>query len=110
MSGDCIVQEIKEALQGRPGQPIVFGVCRTIARRTGWEAWCVRVGVLICALFATFPTLLAYIAAGFLLPETETRTRGFFSGLGVLIREWIAKASEGLGRRFDSGDRPSRGY
>jgi phage shock protein PspC (stress-responsive transcriptional regulator) len=110
MTTDCIIQEIREALQGRPGQPIVLGVCSTIAKRMGWETWCVRLVAIVACLFATFFTLAAYIIAGFALKETEARTRGFFTGLGIIAREWIERISESLGRIFGANRSEYRGY
>jgi phage shock protein PspC (stress-responsive transcriptional regulator) len=51
MSTDRIMQEIREALEGRPGQPIVLGVCNTVAQKMGWETWCVRLATIVLALF-----------------------------------------------------------
>ena len=87
MSAECIMKEIREALEGRPGQPIVLGVCRSIAKRMGWETWCVRLAAIIATLIFTIPTLAAYVIAGYMMSDTEVRTRGFFSGLGVIARE-----------------------
>ena len=110
MSTDSIIEEIREALQGRPGQPIVLGVCNAIASRTGWEAWCVRVAVIVCLLFFTGFTLVAYVIAGLLLKETEARTRGFFAGLAVIAREWMEKISGSFNRAFCSDRSDYRGY
>lgn len=100
MTTDSIIQEIREALAGRPGQPIVLGVCNTIATRMAWETWCVRLATIIFALVFTLPTLVVYIVLGLALKETETRTRGFFAGLAVIAREWMVKLSDGFGRVF----------
>ncbi len=108
MTANGILQEIKEALNGRPGQPIVLGVCRTLARRWGHEVWKVRLAVLIAGLIWSLPVLAAYIVAGFAMKETEHRTRGFFSGLAVLAREWAGKLFDALGRVFDGGSPAGR--
>ena len=102
MTRHCIMKESQEALEGRPGQPIVLGVCQAIAQKMGWEVWCVRLATIISILFVTMPTLAAYIIAGFALKETETRTRGFFAGLAVMAREWMTKITDALGRIFGS--------
>ncbi len=39
MSADDVLNEIRESLNGRPGQPIVFGVCKALAERAGKEPW-----------------------------------------------------------------------
>ena len=105
MTAESIFEEMKQALNGRPGQPIVLGVCRAVAKRLSQEVWLVRLVTIIAAVFFTFPTLAIYILAGFFMAETEVRTRGFFSGLGVVIRESVEKLMDGLGRVFGSGSR-----
>jgi len=106
MTAESIIQEVKEALNGRPGQPIVLGVCQALAKRLSQEVWIVRLATIIAGVFFTFPTLAIYILAGFFLSETEVRTRGFFSGLGVVIREFAEKLTNGLGRMCGSDTRP----
>ena len=96
MSADCIFNEIRESLNGRPGQPIVFGVCRALAERFDKEPWVFRLAAIALALFWTLPAVAAYIIVGFALKETEDRTRRFFSGLAVIIRESVQKIAEGL--------------
>ena len=102
-------EDIRNALNGRPGQPIVFGVCRTIAGKFGFENWVVRAVTIVLGLFFTLPVLAAYIVAGLVMKETEARTRGFFSGLTVMIREWSDKL---FSDKDDSDryDRYDRGY
>jgi len=102
MSAECIVQEIKQALEGRPGQPIVLGVCRTIAARCNRPVWIVRLVTVVIGLFWTLPVLAAYVVLGFVLPETENRTRDFFTGLAILARETAEKVLASLGRAFGS--------
>ncbi len=96
------IEDIKNALNGRPGQPIVFGVCRALAARCGCEPWVTRAATILLGLIFTVPVLAAYIVLGFCLKETEHRTRGFFSGLKVIIQEWIDKLARTSRRAFDS--------
>ena len=113
MTANGILQEIREALNGRPGQPIVLGVCRTLANRFHLEVWKVRLAAIVLGLVWSLPVLLAYVVAGIALTETERRTRDFFSGLAVVLREAAGRATAALGRLFeqDSGHRrQSRGY
>lgn len=110
MSTDSIIEEIREALQGRPGQPIVLGVCNAIANRMGWETWCVRLAVIVSLLVFTGFSLVAYVIAGLLLKETEARTRGFFAGLVIIAREWMEKISNTFNRTFSSDRSDYRGY
>jgi phage shock protein PspC (stress-responsive transcriptional regulator) len=91
MSAENVINEIRDSLNGRPGQPIVLGVCKTLAARFDIEPWLVRAAAIVCGLFFTFITVGVYIVLGFTLKETEPRTRQFFSGLAVLIREWTEK-------------------
>ncbi|MDX1557019.1 MAG: PspC domain-containing protein [Xanthomonadales bacterium] len=97
------IDDIKNALNGRPGQPIVFGVCKALAARCGCQPWVTRAVAIFLGLFFTLPALAAYIILGFCLKETEDRTRGFFSGLKVIIQEWIEKLA-GASRRAFSDD------
>jgi len=105
MTAECIIQEIKQALNGRPGQPIVLGVCRTVAAKINKEVWCVRLAVIVLGLFWALPIVAAYVVLGFVLPDTEDRTRGFFTGLGITARETAERIFATLGQIFDSDDR-----
>lgn len=96
MSADNVINEIRDSLNGRPGQPIVFGVCRSLAARFDKEPWLFRLAALVLTLFWTLPAVAAYIILGFALDETESRTRRFFSGLAVVIREAVQKFAESL--------------
>jgi phage shock protein PspC (stress-responsive transcriptional regulator) len=100
MTTNDVLTEIRESLNGRPGQPILFGVCRSLAERFGQEPWTYRAAAIILAVFFTLPTLAAYIILGFALKETEDRTRRFFSGLAVLVREWTEKLADSLRSLF----------
>jgi phage shock protein PspC (stress-responsive transcriptional regulator) len=113
MSSENVINEIRESLNGRPGQPIVFGVCKALSDRFGKEPWIFRLAAIVLTLFWALPALAAYIIAGLVMRETEVRTRTFFSGLGVVIREnvergaaWLRDCCEGCGRE----NRRSRGY
>ncbi|MEJ2384688.1 MAG: PspC domain-containing protein [Xanthomonadales bacterium] len=100
MTTNDVLTEIRESLNGRPGQPILFGVCRSLAERFGQEPWTYRAAAILLAVFFTLPTIAAYIILGFALKETEDRTRRFFSGLAVLIREWTEKLADSLRSLF----------
>lgn len=100
MTTNDVLTEIRESLNGRPGQPILFGVCRSLAERFGQEPWTYRAAAIILAVFFTLPTVAAYIILGFALKETEERTRRFFSGLAVLVREWAEKLADSLRSLF----------
>lgn len=100
MSAERVIDEIRDTLNGRPGQPIVFGVCGALADKFKQEPWVFRAGAIVLALFFTFFTVAAYIVLGFALNETEDRTRRFFSGLAVLIRESVEKLADSLRGMF----------
>jgi phage shock protein PspC (stress-responsive transcriptional regulator) len=103
MSEDETLNNIKRALNGRPGQPIVFGVCKALAARCGCDTWITRGSAIILGVIWTLPTLAAYILLGLFMKETELRTRGFFSGLRVVIREWTEKFIHSSRQTFHSG-------
>lgn len=105
MSAENVINEIRDSLNGRPGQPIVFGVCRTLADKLGQEPWLVRAAAIVLGLFFTLFTVAAYIVLGIVLKETEDRTRRFFSGLAVLIREWVEKGADSLKSVFGNCER-----
>ena len=111
MSADCVFDQIRESLNGRPGQPIVFGVCKSLAERFEKEPWIFRLIAIVMAVFWTLPAVAAYIILGFVLSETEVRTRKFFSGLGVIIRESLEKLGNSASDIFNSpdSDRSNRG-
>jgi phage shock protein PspC (stress-responsive transcriptional regulator) len=109
MSAENVINEVRESLNGRPGQPMVLGVCRSLAERFGKEAWVFRLVAIVATLFWTLPAVAAYIILGFALNETENRTRRFFSGLAVVIRESVEKMADWLRELLtDSGDRSDR--
>ncbi len=87
MSNNTPFDQIRENLNGRDGQPIVFGVCVTLAKRLGIETWITRAIVIVAVLFFTFVTAAIYILLGFLLSETNERTTGFFRGLKLWLQE-----------------------
>ena len=96
MTAESVFDQIREALNGRPGQPIVLGVCKALAERYQKEVWIFRLAAIVLTLFWTIPALAVYIILGFVLSETEERTRKLFSGLAVVIREGVQKFAESL--------------
>jgi phage shock protein PspC (stress-responsive transcriptional regulator) len=110
MSTENVIHEIRQSLNGRPGQPMVFGVCKALADRCGTEPWIPRLAAIVLALFWALPALAAYIVAGLVMPETAERTRRFFSGLAIIIRERVDQAAVSLrgSGRAGAGARPSR--
>ena len=100
MSADKVFNEIRDSLNGRPGPAIVLGVCKTLADKSGKEPWLFRLAALVLTLFWTLPAIAIYIVLGFALNETEDRTRKFFSGLAVIVREMVQKLAESLRDMF----------
>jgi phage shock protein PspC (stress-responsive transcriptional regulator) len=100
MSADSVINEIRDSLNGRPGQPIVFGVCKALADKFDKEPWLFRLAAIVLTLFWTLPAVAAYIILGFALSATEDRTRRFFSGLAVIIRDLVQKLAESLREMF----------
>jgi phage shock protein PspC (stress-responsive transcriptional regulator) len=100
MSAESVLDQVKESLNGRPGQPIVLGVCKALAERFEKEVWIFRLVAIVLTLFWSLPAVAAYIILGFVLSETEDRTRKFFSGLAVVAREGIQKFAESLRNMF----------
>jgi phage shock protein PspC (stress-responsive transcriptional regulator) len=96
MTAESVFEQIRESLNGRPGQPIVLGVCKSLAERFEKEPWVFRLVAIALVLFWTLPALAAYVILGFVLSETEVRTRQFFSGLAVIIRESVEKFASWL--------------
>jgi phage shock protein PspC (stress-responsive transcriptional regulator) len=96
MTCESVCEQIKESLNGRPGQPIVLGVCQSLAERFEKEPWVFRLVAIVLAVLWTLPAVAAYVILGFVLSETEVRTRQFFSGLAVVIRESVQKFASWL--------------
>ncbi len=100
MAAESIFEQIRESLNGRPGQPIVLGVCKSLAKRFDKEPWVFRLVAIILLIASTLPTVVVYVVLGFVLSETEARTRQFFSGLAVIIREGVDKLAASLRGAF----------
>ena len=99
--------QIRENLNGRDGQPIIFGVCVTLAKRLGIETWITRAIAILAALFFTFATVALYVLLGFLLSETNERTTGFFRGLKIWLQErWDALTQNAHARHSDHRSAP----
>jgi phage shock protein PspC (stress-responsive transcriptional regulator) len=94
MSTDNLFEDIKENLNGTEGQPIVLGVCSVLAKKFDQEVWIFRAAAIVLGVFFTFVTLAAYILLGFLLKETEERTRGVCKGLCIWLKEICDKCVE----------------
>ena len=110
MSAESVFDQIRESLNGRPGQPIVLGVCQTLAQRYDKEVWIFRLVAIVLTLFWSLPAVAAYIILGFVLSETEERTRKFFSGSAVIIREGVQKFAASLRDMCSDAGRNGSGH
>jgi phage shock protein PspC (stress-responsive transcriptional regulator) len=94
MNTENLFESIKENLNGRPGQPIVLGVCNALSQRFEQEVWVFRAAAIVLGVFFTFATLAGYVLLGLFLNETEERTRGVFKGLAIWCRELLDKLTD----------------
>ena len=94
MQDDTFFDSIKRNLNGEPGQPIVLGVCRTLAARFNQEVWLIRLAAIVLGVFYSFITLVVYILLGLFLEETSHRTKSLFEGIGIWFREFTEKVAE----------------
>jgi phage shock protein PspC (stress-responsive transcriptional regulator) len=104
MAQNDFLDSVRDNLNGQPGQPMLFGVCRTLADKTGAEPWVVRGLALVLLAVFTGATAVAYILLGLFLDETADRTRGIFQGLFMTLREGVDKVVDGIGDVFRSGN------
>ncbi len=93
MQENTFFESIKRNLNGEPGQPIVLGVCKTLAARFGQEVWLIRLAAIVLGVFYSFATLVAYILLGLFMEETSSRSKSLFEGLGIWFRELTNKAA-----------------
>lgn len=94
MTNNTFFESVKRNLNGEPDQPIVLGVCKTLAARLGQEVWLIRLAAIILGVFYTFITLVVYILLGLFLEETSSRTKSLFEGLGIWFREFVDKVGD----------------
>lgn len=96
----------RDMLGSGPADGWIFGVCATIARRSGWELWSVRAVALVLLLLAWWvPVALAYLAIAMLIDETRPAAQS-------KLKRWARRADDvlelvwnGLGRLFNSARR-----
>jgi len=93
MQEETFFDSIKRNLNGEPGQPIVLGVCKTLAARLNQEVWLIRLAAIVLGVFYSFITLVAYILLGLFMEETSSRSKSLFEGLGIWFREFTEKVA-----------------
>jgi phage shock protein PspC (stress-responsive transcriptional regulator) len=94
MQEDTFFESIKRNLNGEPGQPIILGVCKTLAARFNQEVWLIRLAAIVLGVFYTFFALVAYVLLGLFMAETSDRSKSLFEGLGVFFREFTQKVAD----------------
>jgi len=99
---------VKRNLNGEPGQPIVLGVCKTLAARFNQEVWLFRLVAIVLGVFYTFFTLVGYILLGLFMEETSSRTKSLFEGLGIWFSEFLDKIGNRFGDIFGESKPSSR--
>lgn len=97
MQTETFFESIKRNLNGEPGQPIVLGVCKTLAARFNQEVWLIRLAAIVLGVFYSFTTLVVYILLGLFMEETSHRTKSLFEGIGIWFREFTEKVAEKCG-------------
>ena len=103
MQDNTFFDSIKKNLNGEPGQPIVLGVCKTIAARFNQEVWLIRLAAIVLGVFYSFATLVVYILLGLFMEETSDRSKSLFEGLGIWFREFTNKVANGCNDVFGNG-------
>ena len=104
MQDNTFFDSIKRNLNGDPGQPMVLGVCKTLAARFKQEVWLIRLAAIVLGVFYSFVTLVAYMLLGLFMEETSDRTKSLFEGLAIWFREFTEKVAE----KFDNISSSSR--
>lgn len=110
MQEETFFESIKRNLNGEPDQPIVLGVCKTLAARLNQEVWLIRLAAIALGVFYSFATLVAYILLGLFMEETSSRSKSLFEGLGIWFREMTEKAGRLLNNILSSSKSSHRDY
>ncbi len=110
MQDETFFDSIKRNLNGEPGQPIVLGVCKTLAARFNQEVWLIRLAAIVLGVFYSFFTLVAYILLGLFMDETSHRTKSLFEGLGIWFREFTEKVGRYCSNLCGNDDPSHRNY
>lgn len=110
MQEETFFDSIKRNLNGEPGQPIVLGVCKTLAARFNQEVWLVRLAAIVLGVFYSFFTLVAYILLGLFMEETSSRSKSLFEGLGIWFQEFTEKVASKFNHMCGNGRSSHRDY
>lgn len=110
MEDNTFFESMKRNLNGAPGQPIVLGVCKTLAARFNQEVWLIRLAAIVLGVFYSFITLAVYVLLGLFMEETSQRTKSLFEGLGIWFREFTEKVGRLFGGTFGDRSASRRDY
>ena len=110
MQENTFFDSIKRNLNGEPGQPIVLGVCKTLAARFNQEVWLIRLAAIVLGVFYSFATLVVYILLGLFMEETSSRTKSLFEGLGIWFREMTEKVAGLFNNVMDNNKTSHKDY
>jgi phage shock protein PspC (stress-responsive transcriptional regulator) len=110
MQEETFFDSMKRNLNGEPGQPIVLGVCKTLAARLNQEVWLIRLAAIVLGVFYSFITVVVYILLGLFMQETSHRTKSLFEGLGIWFRELTEKVGSQFGKSFGDKNSSHRDY
>jgi phage shock protein PspC (stress-responsive transcriptional regulator) len=108
MQSDTFFESVKRNLNGEPGQPIVLGVCKTLAAKFQQEVWLIRLAAIVLGVFYTFAAVVAYVLIGLFMDETSDRTKSLFEGLTIWFREFLDKAGDKWNDIFGGGNSSNR--
>jgi phage shock protein PspC (stress-responsive transcriptional regulator) len=110
MQTESFFESVKRNLNGEPGQPIVLGVCKTLAARLNQEVWLIRLAAIVLGVFYTFITLVAYVLLGLFMEETSSRSKSLFEGLGIWFQELTEKIGKGFNNIFGNNRSSHKDY
>jgi phage shock protein PspC (stress-responsive transcriptional regulator) len=110
MQSETFFDSIKKNLNGETGQPIVLGVCKTLAARFNQEVWLIRLAAIVLGVFYSFVTLVVYVLLGLVMQETSSRSKSLFEGLGIWFRELTDKAGKCCNDMFSNNNSSHRDY
>ena len=108
MQSETFFDSVKRNLNGEPGQPIVLGVCKTLAARFNQEVWLIRLAAIVLGVVYTFATVVAYVLVGLFMEETSDRTKSLFEGLGIWFKEFLEKVGDFWNNTFGGGHSSNR--
>ena len=90
MTCESVCEQIKESLNGRPGQPIVLGVCQSLAERFEKEPWVFRLVAIVLAVLWTLPAVAAYVILGFVFLLRTSMSMPLAVPVFILVAEFIS--------------------